>query len=286
MKILLTAGPTHEPIDAVRYIGNRSSGRMGAAIAQAAMDAGDVVTLIAGPVSILIPEVSRRTNVLTAAMMHTLVLEEFPNHDLLIMAAAVADFRPTHVSDGKLSRADGLIIECEPTEDILSDASKLKSPNQRTVGFSLETLPRAVAELVGRPIGRVLTKMGKITREQVIEALDIQKKLGGLAGKILVELGYVTQDDVELALAAQRGHESTGYLGDPTSLPVGTDRARKKLIAKQLDMIVFNPAGTMDSGDVAATLLWPDGRAERLPMQSKPRFAATLIARCHSLFAD
>jgi phosphopantothenoylcysteine decarboxylase/phosphopantothenate--cysteine ligase len=207
MKVLLTAGPTHEPIDAVRYIGNRSSGRMGAAIAQAAVDAGHAVTLIAGPISIAMPKLDRRIDVQTAAEMHAAVLSEFANHDLLIMAAAVADFRPIHVSEEKLSRSAGLTIECEPTEDILVSVSKIRTARHRTVGFSLET---------------------------------------------------------------------TG----------GIERARKKLAAKNLDLIVFNPTQTMNSADVAATLLWPNGRSEGLPPQSKPQFAATLIARCQSLFPD
>src|SRR5882724_9374677 len=98
MKILITAGPTYEPIDPVRYIGNRSSGRMGAALASAATDAGHQVTLILGPVSLAIPGSLRRIDVETAAQMQAAVHAEYPGHDLLIMAAAVADFRPKQFS--------------------------------------------------------------------------------------------------------------------------------------------------------------------------------------------
>src|SRR5580692_7975562 len=94
MRVLITAGPTREPIDAVRYIGNRSSGKMGAALAQAALRAQHHVTLILGPVGIAVPVGLRRIDVETAAQMHQAVLAEFPAHDLLIMAAAVADYRP------------------------------------------------------------------------------------------------------------------------------------------------------------------------------------------------
>src|SRR6202035_3370761 len=100
MRILITAGPTREPIDAVRYIGNRSSGKMGAALVTAALAAGHEVTLILGPVCVPMPAVSRRINVETAAQMHQAVLAEFPSHDLLIMAAAVADYRAKQVHAG------------------------------------------------------------------------------------------------------------------------------------------------------------------------------------------
>jgi phosphopantothenoylcysteine synthetase/decarboxylase len=109
------------------------------------------------------------------------------------------------VSDGKLARRDGLTIECEPTEDVLAAASKVKSAKQRTVGFSLEV-----------------------------------------------------SGDIE--------------------------RARQKLLAKHLDLIVFNPAETMNSSEVHATLLWPDGRLKSFPRGSKQQFAQALLDQCHRLF--
>ena len=138
MKVLITAGPTREPIDAVRYIGNRSSGKMGSALAGAALAQGHEVTLILGPVSVPMPDVPRRIDIETAAQMHRAVLTEFPSHDLLIMAAAVADYRPKQVHPEKLARAGALTIECEPTEDIIAAVGTMKQPAQRTVGFSLE----------------------------------------------------------------------------------------------------------------------------------------------------
>ncbi|HEX8522143.1 MAG TPA: phosphopantothenoylcysteine decarboxylase [Tepidisphaeraceae bacterium] len=137
MQILITAGPTHEPIDPVRFIGNRSSGKMGLALATAARDAGHEVTLILGPVSVDIPPGIRRIDVMSSKEMHDAVLLQFPDHDLLIMAAAVADFRPRHVRTEKIHRAGNLTIDLEPTEDIVAAASSMKRPNQRTVGFSL-----------------------------------------------------------------------------------------------------------------------------------------------------
>ena len=138
MRVLITAGPTYEPIDPVRFIGNRSSGRMGAAIASAAVNAGHSVTMIAGPVAVELPPYVRRMDVETAAQMHEAVMAEFPNHDLLIMAAAVADYRPKSVQKEKIGRQGGLVIECEATEDIVAAAAASRRPDQRVVGFSLE----------------------------------------------------------------------------------------------------------------------------------------------------
>ncbi len=137
MRVLITAGPTWEPIDPVRYIGNRSSGQMGSALAGAAVKSGHSVTLIAGPITAAIPSGIMRIDIETSQQMHDAVLEAFPHHDLLIMAAAVADFRPAKVHTGKVERAGMLTIELEATPDILAAAGGIKRPDQRTVGFSL-----------------------------------------------------------------------------------------------------------------------------------------------------
>src|SRR4051812_25202083 len=99
MKILITAGPTYEPIDPVRFIGNRSSGQMGAALASAATAGGHSVTLLLGPVTAPMPANVQRIDVFSSRDMHAAVLREFPSHDLLIMAAAVSDFRPKSISE-------------------------------------------------------------------------------------------------------------------------------------------------------------------------------------------
>ena len=137
MRILITAGPTYEPIDPVRFIGNRSSGQMGAALTGAATRAGHDVTLLLGPVTAAMPTNVRRIDVFSSRDMHDAVLREFPRHDLLIMAAAVADFRPKSISERKVERGGTLRIELESTEDILAAAGRIKRPDQRTVGFSL-----------------------------------------------------------------------------------------------------------------------------------------------------
>jgi phosphopantothenoylcysteine decarboxylase/phosphopantothenate--cysteine ligase len=208
MRILITLGATREPIDAVRFIGNRSSGKMGAALAGAAITGGHSITLIVGVISSSLPVLAapnRRVDVETARQMHDAVLAEFPGHDLLIMAAAVADYRPVRSEAGKLPRSGGLTIAFEPTEDILLAAAGRKRADQRVVGFSLEE-----------------------------------------AGNI--------------------------------------DRARQKMVAKKLDLMVFNSLATMGSAEIEATLLWPDGRTEALGRREKTEMAGRLIQRAMELF--
>jgi phosphopantothenoylcysteine decarboxylase / phosphopantothenate---cysteine ligase len=139
MRVLITAGPTYEPIDPVRFIGNRSSGQMGAALATAAVEAGHEVTLVLGPVTapVATHERIRRLDIFSSRDLLDAVLREFPGHDLLIMAAAVADFRPKQVRTEKVARGGTLVIELEATEDIAAAAGATKRPHQRSVGFSL-----------------------------------------------------------------------------------------------------------------------------------------------------
>ncbi|MEA2708578.1 MAG: phosphopantothenoylcysteine decarboxylase / phosphopantothenate---cysteine ligase, partial [Phycisphaerales bacterium] len=139
MRVLITAGPTYEPIDPVRFIGNRSSGQMGAALATAAVNVGHDVTLILGPVTAAIPASPRirRVDIFNSRDLLDAVVREFPGHDLLIMAAAVADFRPKQVKTEKVARGGTLVIELEATEDIAAAAGAIKKPRQRTIGFSL-----------------------------------------------------------------------------------------------------------------------------------------------------
>ena len=205
MNLLLTAGGTREPIDPVRYLGNRSSGRLGAALAAAAVRAGHRVTLIVGPGAVEMPAVDRRVDVTTAAEMLDAVLADFPAADVLLMAAAVADYRPVAAAAGKIeSGQQRLIIECEPTADVLAAVADARRPGQRVVGFSLQT-------------------------------------------------------DGDL------------------------DRARAKLARKRLDVIVHNRQATLDSDGIDATLLYADGRTERLGYRTKAAFADELIRRVGDL---
>jgi phosphopantothenoylcysteine decarboxylase / phosphopantothenate---cysteine ligase len=140
LHIVITAGPTHEPIDAVRSIINHSSGKMGFALAEAARDRGMLVTLITGPVHLAAPRGVERINVVTAADMHAAV-RAHADADVIIMAAAVADFTPAHPAEGKIKKADhaeGLSIDMVPTVDILADVGATKRNGQTIVGFALE----------------------------------------------------------------------------------------------------------------------------------------------------
>ena len=142
--IVVTAGGTAEPIDPVRYIGNRSSGRMGVAVAEAALARGARVTLIHGQTSVPLPDAAQLISTPTAAEMRTAVLAALSDADAdaLIMAAAVADFRPKQSAPKKLARAAGLTLELEPTEDILAEAVAVARTQARPpvmVGFAAET---------------------------------------------------------------------------------------------------------------------------------------------------
>ena len=138
LRVVIAAGPTHEPIDDVRYIGNRSSGLMGTAIAAAFRDSGHTVTFARGPgVSALSGCVDRQF--VTAADLLSVLRAVWPTNDLLVMAAAVADYRPATCVAGKLHREDGpMMLALEPTEDILAGLAASKRPDQYVVGFALE----------------------------------------------------------------------------------------------------------------------------------------------------
>lgn len=139
VRVLVTAGRTEEGIDAVRYLSNRSSGRMGFAIARAAREMGAKVSLIHGPVDVPVPEVDSVKRVTTAAEMKRAITRIFPACDILIMTAAVADFTPAAKRTGKMKREGKTIqIALEPTPDILASLSSKKKKGQIVVGFALE----------------------------------------------------------------------------------------------------------------------------------------------------
>jgi len=140
--ILVTAGPTHEPIDPVRVIANRSSGRQGFAIAAAAADAGARVTLIAGPVSLPTPAGVTRLNVESAEQMRTALASALADADALVMAAAVADFRPANASATKLKKGAGEpeSIALTKNPDLIAEIGAARTgPKPYLVGFALET---------------------------------------------------------------------------------------------------------------------------------------------------
>lgn len=141
MRILINAGPTRESIDPVRFITNHSTGKMGYALADAAVRAGHEVTLVSGPVNLTVPEnLAGFVRVITAAEMADAMKKAFPGADLTILCAAVADYRPRFYSESKLKKDDGpLLLELERTEDIALTLGRLKRPGRLLAGFAAET---------------------------------------------------------------------------------------------------------------------------------------------------
>lgn len=141
LRIVVSAGPTYEDIDPVRFIGNRSSGKMGFAVADAAARRGAEVVLVAGPVTLATPGGVRRIDVRSAAQMHDAVLAQLPA-DAYVAAAAVADFTPRTVAAGKIKKRDGeegLTLELVRTRDILADVASHARRPRMVVGFAAET---------------------------------------------------------------------------------------------------------------------------------------------------
>lgn len=139
-KVMITAGPTYEKIDPVRFIGNYSSGKMGFAIAEECAQRGAEVTLISGPVALQCTPSIHRWDVESCAEMYEKATEVFPQCDIAVLCAAVADFRPEQVAEQKFKREkDDLVLRLQPTEDIAAAIGKMKREGQKTIGFALET---------------------------------------------------------------------------------------------------------------------------------------------------
>ena len=139
-KILITAGPTYEKIDPVRFIGNYSSGKMGFALAEECSRRGAKVVLVAGPVSLTCSDSIQRIDVESCKEMYEAAVGEFPNCDAAILCAAVADFRPDEVAEQKIKReGDDLLLKLKPTQDIAAAIGNMKGKEQRIIAFALET---------------------------------------------------------------------------------------------------------------------------------------------------
>ncbi|SVD97063.1 uncharacterized protein METZ01_LOCUS449917, partial [marine metagenome] len=140
LRILVTAGPTYEALDPVRYITNPSSGKMGYAVASAARDRGAAVTLVSGPTRLPVPDGVHFMPCRKAIEMNDLVHRQFPDCDVLVMSAAVGDFAPMQIEKEKIKKKGStpLVLELVPTEDILQNVVKLKT-RQFVVGFAAES---------------------------------------------------------------------------------------------------------------------------------------------------
>jgi phosphopantothenoylcysteine decarboxylase/phosphopantothenate--cysteine ligase len=155
-RVLITGGPTYEPIDPVRFLGNRSSGKMAVALATAAAARGGAVTLIIGPSAVQTTGAIKRIDINTAAEMLAAVLKELSSSDIIIMNAAVSDFSASHPSESKLKKRElggqgaEISLELTPTPDILRRIGELKTAHQFVVGFALETGDKAEAHARGK----------------------------------------------------------------------------------------------------------------------------------------
>lgn len=140
LKILITAGPTREPIDPVRFLSNRSSGKMGYALAQAFVSLGHQVTLISGPVALPPPQRAKVLYIETAEQLFRKTLSASPKANLIIMCAAVADYAPSTIAKVKIKKKNHfLLLKLKKTRDILAELGKRKSKHQILVGFAAET---------------------------------------------------------------------------------------------------------------------------------------------------
>ncbi|GMV25585.1 MAG: hypothetical protein AMXMBFR58_16160 [Phycisphaerae bacterium] len=185
--VLITAGPTHEPIDAVRYIGNRSSGRLGVALANEAGRRGWPATLLLGPVQVGPSESAVRVRrFVTCEDLRGLLGEEAPRADVVIMAAAVADYRPqrdTVLAGGKFRRTQGpLALQLEPTPDLIAEVAAKRTSGQLLVAFALEPAAEVVSsareKLVRKGVDLVIGNPLETMNSERIEAVVVGRDGG------------------------------------------------------------------------------------------------------------
>lgn len=196
-RLLITAGPTHEPIDAVRYIGNRSSGRLGVALADAGAKIGWEVTLLLGPTHLLPADTRVRVERFrTTGDLQALLDRHAPACDVLIMAAAVADYRPRspQCEGVKITRsAQGLTLELEATPDLIAACAARKRPGQLFVGFALEPRERLMAsaarKLASKKLDAIVANPLETMNAETIECVLL---LAG--GAYPLESGKITKD--------------------------------------------------------------------------------------------
>ena len=197
LKVLVTAGGTREPIDAVRYVGNRSSGRMGVALAAEAAALGAQVTLVAANVAIAVPASVTRIDVGTAAELAGVCAAEFPETDVLLMAAAVADFRPSDPAGEKIKKGDReeLVVTLERTTDILSELASRRRAGQTIVGFAAETGEGGLTNARGKLVSKAL---------DAVVLNDVSRP----------EIGFDSTDN-EVTIVTADGDHAVGLAGKP-----------------------------------------------------------------------
>jgi phosphopantothenoylcysteine decarboxylase / phosphopantothenate---cysteine ligase len=194
LHVLVTAGGTREPIDSVRYVGNRSSGRMGLALAAEAARRGAGVTLVAANVALPKPDGVRTVEVETAAELLAATQSAFADSDVLLMAAAVGDFRPSERADAKIAKGgrERLSLELEPTEDVLAELARGRASGQTLIGFAAEhgegAVERGRAKLERKRLDAVV--VNDISRPDIgFDAPDNEVTIVTAAGESRVPLG-------------------------------------------------------------------------------------------------
>lgn len=235
-RLLITAGPTHETIDAVRYIGNRSSGKMGIALADAAAAQGWDVTLLLGPVSVLPTSLGVRVlHFRTCENLRELLAAHVALADVLIMAAAVADYRPKvdpAFQGGKFRRTDQkMVFELEPTPDLLAEVARSRRPEQLMVGFALEPheqlLASANAKLIRKKVDLVVANP-----LETMDSSDIEGMIVSASGVIRPEgAGLLPKAEfaawlmrrIEESLAALKQSQKDNHSGASAQGSTGTN---------------------------------------------------------------
>jgi phosphopantothenoylcysteine decarboxylase/phosphopantothenate--cysteine ligase len=216
--VLITAGPTREKIDPVRYLTNRSSGRMGYALAEAASRRGARVLLVTGPTSLTPPGAAEVTSVESAEEMREAVLKMFPEVTVAIMTAAVSDYRANSVASQKLKRSGAMTLELQPTPDILLELSRQKK-SQVLVGFAAETenvLENARSKLVSKSLDAIV--VNDVSREGVGFDSD-RNAVTIITHSEVVEVPETTKWEV-----AQRVLDQVVRLRNLNKLPLRTSR--------------------------------------------------------------
>ena len=211
LNVVITAGPTYEPIDPVRFIGNRSSGRMGYALAEAAQEAGAVVTLVSGPCHLTTPDKVKRIDVETAAQMHKAVFDNLKQCDIFIAVAAVADYKPVEAHEQKIKKDnESLSLALERNPDILSDVAHATN-RPFVVGFAAET---------------------ENLEKNALDKLQ-RKNLDMIAANFV---GHTENDKQDIGFNSEYNALHVFWADGSTSL----ETARKNVLARQLIQLITN----------------------------------------------
>jgi phosphopantothenoylcysteine decarboxylase / phosphopantothenate---cysteine ligase len=222
--VLITAGPTREKIDPVRYLSNRSSGRMGYALAEAALRRGARVLLVSGPTALTPPPAAEVTRIESTEEMHHAVMSFLPRASIVIKTAAVADYRPKAAADQKIKRTGPMTLELEATPDILKEISARKT-GQMVIGFAAETenvLENARQKLVAKNLDAIVVNdvsregvgfdsdrnaVTIITRDEVVEVPETSK--GEVARRVLDQIVKLRKNHQERATWPIRGSQAS-----------------------------------------------------------------------------